>query len=206
MPPLYVWGNHHCSNQTGFRDKLHRLVLQHTDFNSLAFRTDVQLSLQAVKHIPIFWQDWPATLILIFGDTRVNHEDSLEQAIEVYTQFYETLKNLPSYTVITCGPMLPWDPTPPLHNKLKALDSALTQLNQAHPERYVSLLYRFKPSDFTFDEQLSKKGSTLLARLILRALNSVERVKALSKQQAQNGRRNLESQLSQLKISVSDAE
>ncbi len=202
MSALYVWGNHHSSNQTGFRNKLHQLVLQHTNFNSLAF----QLSLQAVKSIPIFWQDWPATLILILGDTKLNSENSLEQAIDVYTQLYKTLKNLPSYTVITCGPMLPWDPSPLLRDKLEALDSALTQLNQAHPERYVSLLHTFKPSDFKFDEQLSKKGSTLLARSILRALNSIDRVRAFNRLQTQNGRHNLDSQLSQLKISLPGSE
>lgn len=206
MQPLYVWGNHHCSNQTGFRDKLHKLVSQHTDFNFLAFHTDFRLNLQEIERIPLSWQNWPATLILIFGDTNLTSQDSVESTIEVFSRLYEVLKALTNYTVITCGPILPWDPEPLLVSKFKALESELIRLNRAHPERYISLLHTFKPSDYIFDNHLSKQGSTLLARTILRALYNVERTRAFNKLQNQNGSDNLDSKLSKLSLSLADPE
>jgi len=204
MSTLYVWGNHHCSNITGFRDKLYQLVAQHTEFNWVAFHDDVRLSLQDVENIPLLWKDSHSTLILIFGDSNLDNEHPVEQTIEIFTRLHEVLSTLPNFTVLTCGPIPPWDPNPQLFDKFKTLDSELLRLNHKHPERYLSFLHTFRPSDYMFENHLSKQGSTLFARTILRALNNIERVKNFNRLQTQNGSHNLDSQLSKLTLGVPD--
>jgi len=204
MSPLYVWGNHHCSNVTGFREKLHRLVTQHTEFDWIAFYHDTKLSLQEIEKTSLLqWKDSTSTLVLIFGDTNLDNEQSAEEAIEIFTKLYEVLESQPSRIVITCGPIPPWDPSNILRSKFESLDKELTKLNQRHPERYISLLDTFKPSDYAFVHHLSRKGSSSLAQTILRAINNVTRVNFL---QTQHGSRRLDSRLSKLAVGLSDSE
>jgi hypothetical protein len=173
---IYVWGNHHCSNDSGFRDIFHEIISLHSQYYDIQFRSEKILNQLAINKLISNLRPWPSVLIIMFGDTNLfqNNHETLLSITSHFRNIYDHFKSYPNYKLITCGTIPPRHPTPYQLVRIKSLDCHLASLQETHGGKYVSMIDVFGPCDYESSNTLYFRGNIKLAKILAQTLLTLQ--------------------------------
>ena len=172
MNNLYVWGNHHCSNSSGFQDALNDLVEQCTTFPRPVFHQIDSFREQSITELKHNLDNKPAILVAIVGDEILKEEQLVCEIVEQFKLLFTMVSQFPRLKLVTCG-LIP-EKHASIHSQHR-FGSANYQLKTLHSNSrhmFVQTDGIFNSLDFKSLDCLNYKGSKKLARTIMKYLNT----------------------------------
>ena len=172
MRNILVWGNHHCSNESGFQDTFDKLLELHTVFPRPMFHQIDMFSDQSITGLKENLDNGPIILVVIVGDECLVDEQPTYELIKRFESFFASLSQFPRLSLITCGLIPVKQASIYNQHKFGSANYKLRTLHSRFNQMFIPTDGTFCSLDFKLTQCLNKRGGKKLARIIFQYLNA----------------------------------
>jgi hypothetical protein len=172
MNKLYVWGNYHCSNISGFQDIFNELIEQCTIFPRPLFHQIDTLDKTSIAELSFNLTPDPAVLIVIAGDESLKNYELICDLKDNFNTLLNSLTRFSNIKIVTCG-LIP-EKQASIHSQYqsKSANHQIGLIHAQYNQMFIQTDGFFNSLDFRSRECLNQKGSRKLARLIVTYLST----------------------------------